>query len=588
MRCIRFALAISLAHAARVADRVEELAGWDATLFSNVYSGYIALGEEGGRSLYEHYMFFESEGDPQTDPLIMWTNGGPGASSLFGAFTELGPFYLSDASLQTAAYNQTGVPTLFENQWRWTKLGSLLIRNLPPPVGFSYCDPAGPGGDGASCGSWNDTRVAKTSLAFMEGWFEEFPEFASRDLYLTGESYAGIYVPMLAREILAAQPSWVGQLKGLAIGDGCLGNEAGDCFVQGGPHFMVEFWHGHGQFSVNTYKEIQAACPRHELVDGVRTDECRSSLDKMDVERGYSFEYNLYDECYDFDLMSARWHTQRKFWGPREQRRHAQETDSEADGEVRSMDGAPCGGSTVLRQWAGRPEVRTSLHVPQDAAFYNGDGGDDFPYNLTEPSLLPFYMDLLGSSNVRVLVYNGDTDPGVNVFFTENWTSSMGLREVQPWRPWTVDGGQRVAGHVTRYEHNFDFLTIRGAGHMVPEYKPEAAFVFLSSFLANEDYPSYSSPPAPPAPSPLAPSPVAPSPAPSPAPAPAPAPAPSPRDCSGWRCHTALFIGIAALVCIFGVPVLCMLFEPLRICRGRAADEGNQTPNLGVSLVEAR
>ena len=36
-----------------------------------------------------------------------------------------------------------------------------------------------------------------------------------------------------------------------------------------------------------------------------------------------------------------------------------------------------------------------------------------------------------------------------------------------------------MGGYATRYANDFDFLTIRGAGHMVPEYKPEAAFVMM-------------------------------------------------------------------------------------------------------------
>lgn len=36
---------------------------------------------------------------------------------------------------------------------------------------------------------------------------------------------------------------------------------------------------------------------------------------------------------------------------------------------------------------------------------------------------------------------------------------------------------RKMGGYVTRYVNDFDFVTIRGAGHMVPEYKPEAAFV---------------------------------------------------------------------------------------------------------------
>ena len=39
-----------------------------------------------------HYWFIESEVEPQKKPLLLWFNGGPGASSLYGLLVELGPF----------------------------------------------------------------------------------------------------------------------------------------------------------------------------------------------------------------------------------------------------------------------------------------------------------------------------------------------------------------------------------------------------------------------------------------------------------------------------------------------------------------
>ena len=44
----------------------------------------------------------------------------------------------------------------------------------------------------------------------------------------------------------------------------------------------------------------------------------------------------------------------------------------------------------------------------------------------------------------------------------------MGFEVLEEWRPWTVDSCKRVGGYITRYAGDFDFLTIRGAGHMVP------------------------------------------------------------------------------------------------------------------------
>lgn len=460
---VRAALILPVVAAGPAKDLVKSFPGWDGELLSRTWSGHIPAGTKDGRTLFEHYLFFESEGDAKTDPLIMWTNGGPGASSLFGSFVELGPYYLSDASMQTAAFNETGVPTLFRNLRSWTKLGSLLIRNLPPPVGFSYCEPAGPAGDGNSCGAWDDASTAKHSFEFLNNWFKAFPEFGTSDLYLTGESYAGIYVPTLAREILKNGDSVPArQLKGFAVGDACLGG------AWGGPLWEIEFQHGHGQFSTKTYEEIHRTCDREELAHGVKDAKCQAVLDRMDEEKGYSYGYNLYDECYD-DLETG---TGRRLL---------------ANVNPHHMDGSPCGGQRVLDAWTARADVREALHVAQNSSFFDADGWDI--YSSIEPELVPFYRTAATEAGLRVLVYNGDTDPGLNSFNAENWTKAVGFKETEAWRPWTTDGQMRMGGFVTRYEHNFDFLTIRGSGHMVPQFKPEAAYTFMKAWLAGEDYP---------------------------------------------------------------------------------------------------
>ena len=110
--------------------------------------------------MFEHYMFHESERDPENDPLLIWTNGGPGAASYLGLFTELGPLWLTGDSLMTDDYKKTGIPTLVYNDYAWNKAANLLIINSPPPVGYSYCTPAGPSGDADSCGTWNDEKTA--------------------------------------------------------------------------------------------------------------------------------------------------------------------------------------------------------------------------------------------------------------------------------------------------------------------------------------------------------------------------------------------------------------------------------------------
>jgi len=65
-----------------------------------------------------------------------------GASSLFGLMAEMGPLLLNDLSMEGLEYEASGVPTLFYNPSGWTKMGSLLIFDWPPPVcdfHFSCC-----------------------------------------------------------------------------------------------------------------------------------------------------------------------------------------------------------------------------------------------------------------------------------------------------------------------------------------------------------------------------------------------------------------------------------------------------------------
>lgn len=166
------------------------------------------------------------------------------------------------------------------------------------------------------------------------------------------------------------------------------------------------------------------------------------------------------------------------------------------------------------------PDVLEAFHVR--SVFFEVDNAEgDFDYTPTEPDLQPFYQEMNGK--LKILVYNGDTDPAITSFATQNWTSHLGFDEVQHWRPWTVDNCKEMGGYVTRYEGKFDFLTIRGAGHMVvrnsalvyvgsscfeslwmrshrivcclpisqPTYKPAASFAFLRAWLQDDDYPTF-------------------------------------------------------------------------------------------------
>ena len=472
-------------------DQVNTLPGWDKPLPSKMYSGYIDVTDSADREMLVHYFYVESEVSPATDPVLLWTNGGPGASSMLGLFVELGPLLANEDSLKTEAYNASGVPTLFYNPHSWSRLGSVLMFDWPPPVGFSYC--SNPAGNGTSCGDWDDTRMAAVSYAALSGWYQRFAERRTNPLYLTGESYAGIYVPKLAEQILAhADPHVLPQFKGFAVGDGCLGTRTGVCGGAAGPWWDVLFLYGHGQISTFLWDELLEQCTMPALKHGgppLRSAACAAALARVPVEAAGYFAYGLYDDCtYDAGLLrSSPSHA-----GLRSRLAAFLPADAAAALRGGATNSYVCGGGSAQRQWVDQPLVRDALHVPATSNFFDGDNGAGMVYRSTEPDLRPFYQYVANHTALRVIVYNGDTDPSINSFVAQNWTSHLGFTPTQPWRAWTIDGCRRMGGYVTRYEASrFDFLTIRGSGHMVPEFKPAAAYEFLRAWLKGEDYRPY-------------------------------------------------------------------------------------------------
>ena len=67
-----------------------------------------------------------------------------------------------------------------------------------------------------------DVQVAAENYAALVDFYRIFPLFRVVDLYITGESYAGIYIPMLAAKIVESQSANAMNLKGIAIGNGLL------------------------------------------------------------------------------------------------------------------------------------------------------------------------------------------------------------------------------------------------------------------------------------------------------------------------------------------------------------------------------
>ncbi|KAF7816750.1 Serine carboxypeptidase-like 42 [Senna tora] len=182
-----------------IEDLVGRLPGQPKVGFKQ-YAGYVDVDVKHGRSLF--YYFVEAENEPDVKPLTLWLNGGPGCSSIGGgAFTELGPFFPRG--------DGRGLRT---NSKSWNRVSNLLFVESPAGVGWSYSNTS----SDYNCG---DASTANDMYLFMLKWYEKFPTFRSRELFLTGESYAGHYIPQLANVLLdhnAASHGFKFNIKGVA------------------------------------------------------------------------------------------------------------------------------------------------------------------------------------------------------------------------------------------------------------------------------------------------------------------------------------------------------------------------------------
>ena len=90
-----------------------------------------------------------------------------------------------------------------------------------------------------------------------------------------------------------------------------------------------------------------------------------------------------------------------------------------------------------------------------------------------------------------MLIYNGDTDFILSHMGNAAWIAKgLQLNKTTEWTKWRGSDGQ-VAGYFETYQtagKPLTFLTVKGAGHMVPRDRPRHALDMFARFLGGGDY----------------------------------------------------------------------------------------------------
>ncbi|MBW0535251.1 hypothetical protein O181_074966 [Austropuccinia psidii MF-1] len=163
------------------------------------YAGLLDISHGSSEHIKLFFFFVPSQTQRGAKDLTLWTNGGPGCSSLVGAFQENGPIMWDQGS-----------ETPIKNPYSWHTRSNMLYLEHPSQVGFS---------EGNVIVN-NENQVAKFIFRFLNAWLKVFPEMANSNLYLTGESYAARYLSYTADLIYSKQDQLQLALKGLFVSDG--------------------------------------------------------------------------------------------------------------------------------------------------------------------------------------------------------------------------------------------------------------------------------------------------------------------------------------------------------------------------------
>lgn len=491
------ALSVGFASAAVDADEVKQLPGWNGSLPSKHYSGYLPLS---GGAKHIHYYLQLSEGSPKNDPLTFWTNGGPGCTSLKGAFEELGQLVFNRDSVTPGS---SEAPKLFYNPLGWTRISNLLVFEQPAGVGFSYC------GNGNETCQNTDLSTADDNYEALVAFFGKFPEYEDNAFFITGESYAGMYIPTLMRNIDEDKLTAKINLVGAAIGNGVGGKDN----ATDGDHGRIRasFYYGKGLFSTELKETIMQECGSFSYPTGPgwvhQSKACSQALKQMNQEVGPHNFYNLADFCPAKEAYTMmEWEASMASLSDGSMPRMdmlLHENPTVGRNEVScpkgacKADGDPplgsaqqwCGVDRAMFAWLSVPAVQEALHV----ASPKGTEHNTMTYNKGVPQysggdLRWLYKKL--ALKYKLWIYNGQEDGCVPYNGGEEWTSHLGFPIKEAWKPWFGGddaGGRRVAaGYVTTYgapAMDFRFLTVKGSGHEVPTYKPAAAFALFSTFI---------------------------------------------------------------------------------------------------------
>ncbi|KAJ3559788.1 hypothetical protein NM688_g126 [Phlebia brevispora] len=459
-------------------------------------------------------------GERSDEPWGIWLNGGPGSSSMVGLLFENGPIHIRNDY------------SVFSNNFSWHQLADYIWVDQPVGTGWSTAE--------ANAFVNDEDQMAEDFFGFLSNLVKVFPSLSTRPFYLTGESYAGTYIPYITKGYFGMSNPPV-KLTKIAMGDGSIGS-------------IFEFELMPVLTVIETYPQLIGYDPDVYTYFKEQSHLCGYDLNLTYPQNGHFPTLNppglsgsgalsmerarkktLIKQALKVDAHIARrdLSRQQRDWAgsiPELTKRREQwkrDLSGRANGTIDSTYGCDLYFEMIdyalnySFPWMGHDYTGFDVYdipdaldpeAPMDASVFSEciddttraamhaptskDWAESINYefggpNGNDPSVEPmaFLTDLATNATaqgVGVLIYSGNDDSLVSHRSSEVVIQNTTFGGIQgftrkPSTPWLDDNGQ-FAG-IVHQERNWTFVLVADAGHLVPQQQPGRAFVMAREFI---------------------------------------------------------------------------------------------------------
>ncbi|CAF0777507.1 unnamed protein product [Adineta steineri] len=395
------------------------------------FSGYLTVNKTCNSNMF--FWFFPAQNGNRSAPVLLWLQGGPGATSLFGLFNEHGPIQVNDDG------------SLSERPITWNSLYSLLYIDNPVGTGYSFTS-----NDDGYTRSQDD--VARDLHSALTQFFQIYTDYASNPFYVTGESYAGKYVPSIGYKIHVENQNPQVKVKinlaGLSMGNGWT--DPYRQYVYGPLLYQIGLIDDNQLFYIN----LQSDLIRYAI-----------------SQKRFTDAFTLSDSLIDGDLIN----TTSYFTNVTGLRAYFNYIQT----------GEPSSFSNYV-PFITNVDRRRQIHVG-NLTFHDDNKVETYLMNDVFQSI-PFEHLTVLFDNYKILIYNGLLDIICAESLTLNWIKDLEWSHSQEYKNasrqiWKVNSADnQIAGYI-KVVNRFMLASVRNAGHMVPTDQPRAMLDLLNRFL---------------------------------------------------------------------------------------------------------